>query len=64
MDNLDKTLFQSEFAALGPAPPPDAVEPLPCDRWLAASALQKAVRRGDAVTASRAVRTLYRNDPR
>ena len=32
--------------------------------WLAASALQKAIRRGDALTAGRAVRTLYRYDPR
>ena len=64
MDNLSKTLFPSEFAAIAPAPPLDAVEPLPCDRWLAASALQKAIRRGDALTAQRAARTLYRHDPR
>ncbi len=64
MDNLSKTLFQSEFAAVAPATPLQAVEPLPCDRWLAASALQKAIRRADALTAQRAVRTLYRYDPR
>ena len=64
MDNLSKTLFHSGFAALSPVSPLDAVEPLPCDRWLAASALQKAIRRGDALTAQRAVRTLYRYDPR
>jgi hypothetical protein len=64
MDTLSKTLSQNEFGSLGPAPPLEAVEPLPCDRWLAASALQKAIRRGDALTARRAVRTLYRYDPR
>jgi hypothetical protein len=64
MDNLSKTLFPSEFSAVGPVLPIDAVEPLPCDRWLAASALQKATRRGDVLTAQRAARTLYRYDPR
>jgi hypothetical protein len=64
MDNLDKSLFQDEFSAVAPAPLLAAVEPLPCDRWLAASALQKAIRRGDALTAQRAARTLYRHDPR
>ena len=64
MDTLSKTLFPTEFGPVGPAPPLDAVEPLPCDRWLAASALQKAIRRGDALSAGRAVRTLYRYDPR
>ena len=42
----------------------DHIEPLPCDRWLASSALQKAIRRGDVLTAQRAARTLYRADPR
>ena len=64
MDTLGKTLFPSEVGLGGKAPPLDGVEPLPCDRWLAASALQKAIRRGDALTAGRAVRTLYRYDPR
>jgi hypothetical protein len=59
---LSKTLFQPDFSSVGCAL--DAVEPLPCDRWLAASALQKAIRRGDALTAGRAVRTLYQYDPR
>lgn len=64
MDTPSKTLFATEFRPVAPAPPLDAVEPLPCDRWLAASALQKAIRRGDALTAGRAVRTLYQYDPR
>ncbi len=62
MGTLSKTLFQPDFSSVGCAL--DAVEPLPCDRWLAASALQKAIRRGDALTAGRAVRTLYQYDPR
>jgi MgsA AAA+ ATPase C terminal len=64
MDDRSKTLFQTEVSPLGLPIPPYAVEPLPCDRWLAASALQKAIRRGDALTAERAARTLYRYDPR
>jgi hypothetical protein len=64
MDILSKALLQPELSTLAPAPPLEAVEPLPCDRWLAASTLQKAIRRGDALTAGRAVRTLYRHDPR
>ena len=34
------------------------IQPLPCDRWVAMSALQKAIRRGQVETAKRAVRTL------
>ena len=59
-----RTLFQTEFHGIAPEPPLDAVEPLPCDRWLAASGLQKAIRRGDGLTAQRAARTLYQYDPR
>ena len=36
----------------------DSPPPLPCDRWVASSALQKAIRRGDAATAARAATTL------
>ena len=64
MGTLKKTLFETDFPAIGPAPTLNAIEPLSCDRWLAASALQKAIRRGDALTAGRALRTLYRYDPR
>ena len=42
MDTLSKSLFCGEFSAVGPALPLEAVEPLPCDRWLAAAALAKA----------------------
>jgi hypothetical protein len=36
------------------------IQPLPCDRWIASSALQKAIRRGDVRIAQRALSTLYR----
>lgn len=40
------------------------VEELPCDRWVASSALQKAIRRGDSLTAQRAATNLYNLDKR
>ena len=64
MDFLRQTLFQSQCDSVGPSRPLDDVEPLPCDRWLASSALQRAIRRGDILIAQRAVRTLYRHEPR
>ena len=39
------------------------IKPLPCDRWLALSAMEKSIRRGDGLTAQRALRTLYQPDP-
>ena len=59
-----------DFGPLGPEfdfDPTASVQsalPLPCDRWLASSALQKAIRRGEVLTAEPALRTLYRHDPR
>lgn len=44
-----------------PTPPAD---PLPCDRWIARSALQKAIRRGEVGLAQRALANLYGHDPR
>jgi hypothetical protein len=41
----------------------DLIKPLPCDRWVASSALQKSIRRGDSLTAKRALRNLHRDDP-
>ncbi len=64
MDILRQTLLQSQRDSVGPSRPLDDVEPLPCDRWLASSALQKAIRRGDVLIAQRALRTLYRHEPR
>lgn len=40
------------------------VKPLPIDRWLAASCLQKAIRRNDVATALRAGLTLWTHDRR
>jgi len=45
-------------AATRPALLLGGIQALPCDRWVAMSALQKAIRRGQVETAKRAVRTL------
>ncbi len=42
--------------------PEIAYIPLPTDRWIARSCLQKAIRRGDAGLACRALATLFRED--
>jgi hypothetical protein len=61
--DLSNYLFQSEFGSIGHSPTLGPITPLPCDRWLALSALQKSIRRGDSRTAQRALRTLYQHDP-
>ena len=38
--------------------------PLPCDQWISSSAWQKAIRRGDVVTALRAATSLWQQDRR
>ncbi len=63
MDDLSNDLFQSEVGAIDHSPILDATNPLRCDRWLALSAMQKSIRRGDGLTAQRALATLYRDDP-
>ncbi|HDZ73348.1 MAG TPA: hypothetical protein ENH55_11370 [Aurantimonas coralicida] len=40
---------------------PPLIEPLSCDAWIASSTVHKAIRRGDAETAERAVLTLIRH---
>jgi len=40
-----------------------SVEPLPVSSWVAMSAMQKAIRRGDVDLATRAAATLLRSDP-
>lgn len=40
-----------------------APEPLPCDRYIARSCLQKAIRRGEVVLAQRALANLFEHDP-
>ncbi|MES2341637.1 MAG: hypothetical protein V4597_08165 [Pseudomonadota bacterium] len=54
--------FQS--IALPPQEPTLTGAPLQCDRWIARSALQKAVRRGEGAMAQRAALNLLENDPR
>lgn len=49
----------AEEIALHPTAKPD---PLPCDRWLARSAMQKSCRRGDVEIAQRALATLFVHD--
>lgn len=47
--------------AARPAPPAD---PLPCDRWIARSCLQKAIRRAEPELAQRALANLFQHDRR
>lgn len=63
----DEALFEyvlidlAEELAARPAP---QIAPLPCDRWVARSCLQKAVRRGEVALAQRALANLYEYDRR
>lgn len=60
-------LFSSVLVALAEAIAVRSVPPqnrLPCDRYVARSALQKAVRRAEPGLAQRALATLWRDDPR
>lgn len=57
---FDFVLLHLEEEISGYIPP--ASEPLPCDRWLARSALQKAIRRGEPETALKALATLLDQD--
>jgi hypothetical protein len=63
MADLHDDLFQMDIESIHHSPTLDAIKPLPCDRWLAISAMQKSIRRGDGLTAQRALRTLYQHDP-
>jgi hypothetical protein len=58
-----KDLFENESKLFNDSLTLDPIEPLPCDRWVASSAMQKSIRRGDSLTAQRALTTLYRDDP-
>lgn len=44
--------------------PAPTADPLPCDRWIARSALQKAIRRGETALAQRALANLFVHDHR
>jgi hypothetical protein len=63
MNNTIIFLLQSEIEFIESSPVLDSVKPLLCDRWVASSAMQKSIRRGDRLTAQRALRTLYQHDP-
>ncbi|MCB9978290.1 MAG: hypothetical protein H6862_01620 [Rhodospirillales bacterium] len=52
--------IERDIAAEGAA----RIEPLPCDKWLASSAWQKSVRRGQPETALRAAMTFWETDRR
>jgi hypothetical protein len=63
MTNIANDLFQIESDSINHALTLNSIKPLRCDRWLALSAMQKSIRRGDGPTAQRALRTLYQRDP-
>ena len=56
-DRALRSLENGIRACVAPSRPP-----LECDRWIASSTLQKAIRRGEIETAQRAALTLYTND--
>jgi hypothetical protein len=58
MSDLSNDLFQSEVESIDHSRALDAIEPLTCDRWVALSAMQKAIRRGDSLAAQRAQNSL------
>ena len=55
---------QLDLGIAGPTRSADTITALTCDKWVASSALQKSIRRGDVVTAQRAALTLWNADPR
>ena len=63
MKDISNALPQSEVEFIDRSPTLDPLKPLLCDRWVALSAMQKSIRRGDSLTAQRALRTLYQHDP-
>ena len=63
MDIISNDALREELELFSHSRPLDPIKPLPCDRWLALSALQKSIRRGDTQTAQRALASLYRGDP-
>jgi MgsA AAA+ ATPase C terminal len=63
MYDLSDDLFHSEVELFIASRTFDSIKPLLCDRWVASSAMQKSIRRGDSLTAQRALRTLYQHDP-
>lgn len=62
-DALDDYVLADLSEEIAGRPVPTA-DPLPCDRWIARSALQKACRRGETQLAQRALANLYEYDRR
>lgn len=60
MDDMKRGLLRIQVSLW--SEPIGSVETLPCDRWLASSIMQKAVRKRDEHTALRAALTLFRQD--
>ena len=63
MNNISNALLKSEVEFIDRSPTLSPRKPLLCDQWVALSAMQKSIRRGDSLTAQRALRTLYQHDP-
>jgi hypothetical protein len=63
MDILSNDVLKEELEVFSHSRTLAPIMPLPCDRWVALSALQKSIRRGDTQTAQRALTSLYRDDP-
>jgi hypothetical protein len=51
----------TKLIAIAPTVP---ISPLPCDRWIARSCLQKAIRRAEPNLAQRALANLFQHDRR
>jgi hypothetical protein len=63
----DNNLFEHALVELGVAMRSQSsvpIDPLPCDRWIARSCLQKAVRRAEPELAQRALANLFDHDSR
>src|SRR5271155_4217222 len=56
MKDISNAIPQSEVEFIDHLLTLDPLKPLLCDRWVALSAMQKSIRRGDSLTAQRALR--------
>ena len=63
MSDPSNDLLQGELESFSHTLTLNSIKPLLCDRWVALSAMQKSIRRGDSLTAQRALASLYRDDP-
>lgn len=63
-DNTHFDVALHDLAATIAVAPAALINPLPCDRWIARSCLQKAIRRAEPELAQRAVANLFQHDRR